>query len=96
MSGYPFDARAVGRLARSHSRRLLSFVPGLLRWRVLVSTPTETRATAVYAGPPSVAHAEAEGKGLVGAQGQVARYSVLEVLCGSMENRNFSCLSRNS
>lgn len=59
VSGYPFDARAVGRLARSRSRRLLSLVPGLLRWRVLVATPTETRAIAVYAGPPSVAHAEA-------------------------------------
>jgi hypothetical protein len=59
VSGYPFDARAVGRLARSRSRRLLSLVPGLLRWRALVSTPTETRAIAVYAGSPSVAHAEA-------------------------------------
>jgi hypothetical protein len=57
--GYPFDARAVGRIARSPLRRLLVAIPAPLRWRLLVSSPTEIVATAIFAGSPSVAQAEA-------------------------------------
>jgi hypothetical protein len=58
-SGYPYDARAVGRIARSNARRALALVPRALRWRMMASAPAEIVATAVFAGPPSVAHAEA-------------------------------------
>ncbi len=57
--GYPYDARAIGRIAHSNLRRALALVPRALRWRILVATPVEIAATAVFAGPPSVAHAEA-------------------------------------
>ena len=58
-SGYPYDARAVGRIARSNLRRALALVPRPLRWRMMSSAPAELVATAAFAGPPSVAHAEA-------------------------------------
>lgn len=58
-SGYPYDARAVGRIARSHVRRALALVPRSLRWRLMAAAPAEIVATAAFAGPPSVAHAEA-------------------------------------
>jgi hypothetical protein len=58
-SGYPYDARAIGRIANSNLRRALALVPRALRWRMLVAAPVEIAATAVFAGPPSVAHVEA-------------------------------------
>ncbi|MGA9762176.1 MAG: lactate racemase domain-containing protein [Gaiellaceae bacterium] len=58
-SGYPYDARALGRIAHSNLRRALALVPRALRWRMLVAAPVEIAATAAFAGPPSVAHAEA-------------------------------------
>jgi hypothetical protein len=58
-SGWPQDARVVGRIARSPARRLLAALPRALRWRLLSSVPVEIAASAVFAGPPSVAHAEA-------------------------------------
>lgn len=58
-SGYPYDARAIGRIAHSNLRRALALVPRALRWRMLVAAPVEIAATAAFAGPPSVAHAEA-------------------------------------
>ena len=58
-SGYPYDARVVGRIARSNLRRALALVPRPLRWRMMASAPAEMFATAAFAGPPSVAHAEA-------------------------------------
>ena len=58
-SGYPYDARALGRIARSNLRRALALVPRAVRWRMLVAAPVEIAATAAFAGPPSVAHAEA-------------------------------------
>jgi hypothetical protein len=57
--GYPYDARAVGRIARSNLRRALNLVPRSVRWRMMTSAPTEIAAAAAFAGPPSVAHAEA-------------------------------------
>ena len=57
--GYPYDARAIGRISRSNLRRALALVPRALRWRMLIAAPVEIAATAAFAGPPSVAHAEA-------------------------------------
>lgn len=58
-SGYPYDARAIGRIAHSNLRRALTLVPRALRWRMLIAAPVEIAAIAAFAGPPSVAHAEA-------------------------------------
>ena len=57
--GYPYDAEAVQRIAASPFRRSLGLLPGFARDRVLRSIRRELSAAATYAGPPSVAHAEA-------------------------------------
>jgi hypothetical protein len=57
--GYPYDPRASERIAASYLLRLFRFVPGPVRLRILRSLPMSLTAAAVYAGPPSVAHAEA-------------------------------------
>jgi lactate racemase-like protein len=57
--GYPHDPAAVERLARSRVRRLFGLLPTPLRSQILHSLPVELRATAAYAGRPSVAHTEA-------------------------------------
>jgi hypothetical protein len=57
--GYPYDPSAAERIARSRLARLFQLVPGPLRLRVLRSLPTSLTAAAAFAGPPSVAHAEA-------------------------------------
>jgi Lactate racemase N-terminal domain len=57
--GYPHDPEAVERLARSRLRPLFGLLPTPVRRRVLHSLPVDLRATAAYAGPPSVAHTEA-------------------------------------
>jgi hypothetical protein len=62
--GYPFDADAVERVARSPLRHLLRLTPGALRARVLRSIPIELTAAAAFAGPPSEAHAEALLRGV--------------------------------
>jgi hypothetical protein len=62
--GYPFEPEAVERVARSPLRSLFRFVPGALRARVLRSLPVELTTAAVFAGPPSVAHAEAMLRGV--------------------------------
>lgn len=59
LRGYPFDEQAVERVARSRGRLLHGLLPSALRRRVLRSLGAELAAVAVYAGPPSVAHAEA-------------------------------------
>jgi len=58
-SGYPYDARAIGRIAHSNLRRALTILPHALRWRLMTAVPVGLSATAAFAGPPSVAHAEA-------------------------------------
>jgi hypothetical protein len=58
-TGYPYDARAIGRLAHSNLRRALTVLPRALRWRLMSAAPVGLAATAAFAGPPSVAHAEA-------------------------------------
>lgn len=57
--GYPYDPLAAERIGRSHAARLFHLVPSPLRLRVLRSLPTSLTAAAAFAGPPSVAHAEA-------------------------------------
>ena len=57
--GYPFEPEATERIARSPLRRLFSLLPGFARDRMMKSIRCELTAAAAYAGPPSVAHAEA-------------------------------------
>ena len=57
--GYPHDGRALERIAASPVRLLFRAAPGPVRRRLLTSIPRELTATAVYGGPPSVAHVEA-------------------------------------
>lgn len=57
--GYPYDASGADRLAGSRLVRLSRLVPGPLRLRVLRSLPEALTAAGAFAGPPSVAHAEA-------------------------------------
>jgi hypothetical protein len=77
--GYPYDARAVGRIARSNLRRALALIPRTVRWRLMTAAPTEIVATAVFAGPPSVAHAEALLAALATRTTEIERE--FEVLC---------------
>jgi hypothetical protein len=58
-AGYPHDEEAVDRVARSRTRRLFGLAPAAARQRMLERLPRELTAAAAYAGPPSVAHAEA-------------------------------------
>jgi len=57
--GYPYDPEAGERIARSPFRRGFSVLPGFARSRVMRSIRRDLSATAAFAGPPSVAHAEA-------------------------------------
>jgi hypothetical protein len=59
LRGYPHDPAVVERLARSSLRRAFRLVPGAARAWVLRSFPVELTAASVFAGSPSVAHAEA-------------------------------------
>jgi hypothetical protein len=59
LRGYPYDQDAVDRVAESWLARAFSLVPPPLRARTLSALPFELTASAVFAGPPSVAHAEA-------------------------------------
>jgi Lactate racemase N-terminal domain len=59
LRGFPFEPGAADRIASSPLRRLLAFVPPPLRAGLLRSLRRELTAAGAYAGPPSVAHAEA-------------------------------------
>jgi hypothetical protein len=59
LGGYPHDPAALDRLARRPLRRAFGRLPSAIRLRILRGLPTELTAMAVFAGPPSVAHAEA-------------------------------------
>jgi hypothetical protein len=61
--GYPYEPAALEHLARSPLRRF-SLLPGGLRRRILDGLQRELGATAAFAGPPSVAHAEALLRGI--------------------------------
>ena len=62
--GYPHDPRALERIAASPVRMLFRLAPGAARIRLLGSIPRELTATAVFGGPPSVAHIEALLRGV--------------------------------
>jgi hypothetical protein len=64
LQGYPHDRQAVDRVAHFPLRGLFSLVPGSIRRAFLRRLPTELSTLAVFAGPPSVAHAEALLRGV--------------------------------
>lgn len=57
--GYPYEPEAVSRVAGSVGRRALRFIPAAIRSQMLASLALELTTSAVFAGPPSVAHVEA-------------------------------------
>jgi len=59
LRGYPYDPEALARIARSPLPRLFAALPDMARREILHSLQTELTAGAAFAGPPSVAHAEA-------------------------------------
>lgn len=59
LRGYPYEPAALERIAGSSLRRAYSVLPGKARDWLLKSLPREVTASAAFAGPPSVAHAEA-------------------------------------
>jgi hypothetical protein len=59
LQGYPYDPDAVARVARFPLRGAFRLLPALIRQRILRALPNELTSFAVFAGPPSVAHAEA-------------------------------------
>jgi Lactate racemase N-terminal domain len=64
LQGYPHDRQAVDRVAQFPLRGLFSLLPGPIRRGFLRRLPTELSTLAVFAGPPSVAHAEALLRGV--------------------------------
>jgi hypothetical protein len=57
--GYPHDPAALEHVRRSPFRRLYSLLPGAVRRGILNDQARVIATTAAFAGPPSVAHAEA-------------------------------------
>jgi len=57
--GYPYDPASLERIARSRLARLFRALPAPARLGVLRALPLSLSASAAFAGPPSVAHAEA-------------------------------------
>jgi hypothetical protein len=57
--GYPYDPDSLERIARSPLRRGFGLLPGYAQDQVMRSFRRELTASAAFAGPPSVAHAEA-------------------------------------
>jgi hypothetical protein len=56
---YPYDEASFRHVSTSPLRRLFSVLPSAARRRVLEEVGRELTAVAAFAGPPSVAHAEA-------------------------------------
>lgn len=61
--GYPYDDGSLEQLASSPLRRF-SLLPSVVRRRILQDLGREVTAVAAFAGPPSVAHAEALLRGI--------------------------------
>ena len=59
LQGYPHDREALDRLVGSWLGRAYSRLPSALRLRIMRGLPVEVSTLGVFAGPPSVAHAEA-------------------------------------
>jgi hypothetical protein len=64
LHGYPYDRETVDRIANFPLRGLFGLVPGPVRRGVLRRLHSDLSAAAVFAGPPSVAHAEALLRGV--------------------------------
>jgi hypothetical protein len=64
LHGYAHDPEAVDRIANFPLRGLFGLLPGPVRRGVFRRLPSELSALAVFAGPPSVAHAEALLRGV--------------------------------
>jgi hypothetical protein len=62
--GYPDDPEAVRRVSRSLARAVFARLPGPARRELLEQLGRRLDVTAAYAGPPSVAHAEALVRGV--------------------------------
>lgn len=62
--GFPYEPEAFERVAALPVARLFRLLPPPLRMRTLRSLPLERTASAAFAGPPSVAHAEALLRGI--------------------------------
>jgi hypothetical protein len=62
--GYPYEPQALERIARSPLRLLFAGLPAAARSRLLRALPLGLTAAATFAGPPSVAHAEALLRGV--------------------------------
>jgi hypothetical protein len=72
LRGYPHDAGAIERLGRLPGRRAFALLPGPIRRRILRSLPAELTASALFAGPPSVAHAEALLRGVAARSARIS------------------------
>ena len=59
LRGFPYDRGVAERIVRSPLAAAFRALPSLARRQVLRSVPVELRMAAAFAGPPSVAHAEA-------------------------------------
>jgi Lactate racemase N-terminal domain len=59
LQGYPYEEDSVDRVVASPLRRLFAVLPGAARRQALRSVPASRGVSAAFAGPPSVAHAEA-------------------------------------
>jgi hypothetical protein len=64
LRGYPYEAEAVERVASSPLRYLFGALPAAARGRIMRSIPLDLTAAGAFAGPPSVAHAEALLRGV--------------------------------
>jgi lactate racemase-like protein len=62
--GYPYEMAALERIAASPFRHVFDTLPGAVRAGILRRLPLERTAAAAFAGPPSVAHAEALLRGV--------------------------------
>jgi hypothetical protein len=59
LRGYPYEPEAVDRVTSSRLARIFGLLPAPVRMQMLSSLPLELTTSAAFAGPPSVAHAEA-------------------------------------
>jgi len=64
LHGYPDDDRTVERAARADLRAVFSILPSVVRRAALDAQGRRLDSTAAFAGPPSVAHAEALVRGI--------------------------------
>jgi len=59
LHGFPYETESLERVVRSPLRYLYGALPSSLRERALRAIPASRGVSAAFAGPPSVAHAEA-------------------------------------